>query len=158
VIDCGASEPVESLVAFGADGSRKALKPSALHPALGNLLDILACRGLVSTRLDWLAFALEHAGLSQPDQADLLRDVIRGPFAPLFFRSTWRTENGGASQQVARVIYDEESFDQLPILADALLDAGCDCDEVLDHLRGPGPHVRGCWPLDLVLGDPKAGP
>jgi hypothetical protein len=40
---------------------------------------------------------------------------------------------------------------RLPILADALEDAGCTNADILDHLRGPGPHVRGCWPVDLIL-------
>jgi hypothetical protein len=53
---------------------------------------------------------------------------------------------------LAATIYHERAFDRLPILADALEDAGCDNADILDHLRGPGPHVRGCWALDLVLG------
>ncbi|WP_439623536.1 hypothetical protein [Gemmata sp.] len=55
--------------------------------------------------------------------------------------------------QLARGIYDQRTFDQLPILADALQDAGCDADAILDHFRDPtATHVRGCWALDLVLG------
>jgi hypothetical protein len=53
---------------------------------------------------------------------------------------------------LATGIYDEKAFDRLPILADALTDEGCNSDEFLEHLRGPGPHVRGCWALDLILG------
>jgi hypothetical protein len=53
---------------------------------------------------------------------------------------------------IARTIYDERAFGDLPILADALEDAGCDRDALLDHLRSPGPHARGCWALDLILG------
>ena len=40
----------------------------------------------------------------------------------------------------------------LPILADALMDAGCDSEEIINHCRGDGPHVRGCWVVDLLLG------
>jgi hypothetical protein len=54
--------------------------------------------------------------------------------------------------QLARGIYDERDFDRLPILADALQDAGCDNADVLNHCRQPGPHARGCWVVDLVLG------
>jgi hypothetical protein len=90
-------------------------------------------------------------GLGRIEQAELFRDVIRGPFQPLFFRSEWRRRNGGAVVRIAEEIYENELFDDLPILADALEDGGCDSDELLDHLRGPGPHVRGCWPLDLCL-------
>jgi hypothetical protein len=49
-------------------------------------------------------------------------------------------------------IYDERAFDRLPVLADALEDAGCADADLLGHLRGPGPHVRGCWAVDLILG------
>ncbi len=52
---------------------------------------------------------------------------------------------------VAETIYVESRFTELPILADALEDAGCDNEEILKHLRGPGPHVKGCWPVDLLL-------
>ena len=53
---------------------------------------------------------------------------------------------------IARHIYDDRAFHDLPILADALEDAGCADAAILDHCRGPGPHVRGCWAVDLLLG------
>ena len=53
---------------------------------------------------------------------------------------------------LAEGIYADRAFDRLPILADALQDAGCDDADVLAHCRGPWPHVRGCWVVDLVLG------
>lgn len=53
---------------------------------------------------------------------------------------------------VAQAIYDERAFNRLPILADALEDAGCNDTDIIAHLRGPGPHALGCWPLDLLLG------
>jgi hypothetical protein len=62
---------------------------------------------------------------------------------------TW---NGGTVPNMARIIYLEKAFDRLPVLADALEDAGADLPDLLSHLRSPGPHVRGCWALDLVLG------
>lgn len=49
-------------------------------------------------------------------------------------------------------IHDDRAFDRLPILADAFQDAGCENDDILAHCRGEGPHVRGCWVVDLVLG------
>jgi hypothetical protein len=55
-------------------------------------------------------------------------------------------------ERIADTIYRDRSFTDLPILADALEDAGCDNADILSHLRGPGPHVRGCWALDLILG------
>jgi hypothetical protein len=80
----------------------------------------------------------------------LLRDI----FGPLPFRAVtvdprWLTSTAVA---LARTIYEDRAFDRLPILADALEEAGCDNTDVLSHLRGDGPHVRGCWVLDLVLG------
>ncbi len=69
---------------------------------------------------------------------------------PVAFDPDWRTST---VMQLARGIYDQRTFDQLPILADALQDAGCDADAILDHFRDPtATHVRGCWALDLVLG------
>src|SRR5262245_10858723 len=53
---------------------------------------------------------------------------------------------------LARGIYQDEAYDRFPILADALQDAGCEDADILDHCRGPGPHVRGCWLVDLVVG------
>jgi hypothetical protein len=78
----------------------------------------------------------------------LLREVIGNPFHPVTFEAAWRTSIVLALAQVA---YDRRDFGSLPVLADALEDAGCDCRELLDHLRAAGPHVRGCWALDLVL-------
>jgi hypothetical protein len=86
-------------------------------------------------------------------QATLLRDL----FGPLPFRAAalgpsvlaW---NDGLVVRLAKKIYDERSWEGLPILADALLDAGCDNDELVAHLGGPGPHTRGCYGLDLLLG------
>jgi len=53
---------------------------------------------------------------------------------------------------LASAIYGERAFDRMPILADAFEEAGCDHADVLTHCRGPGPHVRGCWEVDLMLG------
>jgi hypothetical protein len=53
---------------------------------------------------------------------------------------------------LAGCIHDEAAFDRLPLLADALEDAGCTDTAILEHCRGPGPHVRGCWVVDLLLG------
>jgi hypothetical protein len=79
----------------------------------------------------------------------LLREVVGNPFRPITFEATWRRSTVVALAQAA---YDRRDFGSLPVLADALEDAGCDCRELLDHLRAGGLHVRGCWALDLVLG------
>ena len=79
----------------------------------------------------------------------LLRDIFGNPFRPVTFAPEWRTET---AVSLAQTMYDARDFGNLPVLADALQDAGCENADVLDHCRGPGPHVRGCWVVDLVLG------
>ena len=87
--------------------------------------------------------------VTQAEQVALARDIL-GPFRPVAPDPNWLTSTVVA---LARGIYDERAFDRLPILADALQDAGCENEDVLTHCRGPGPHVRGCWVVDLVLGE-----
>jgi hypothetical protein len=78
----------------------------------------------------------------------LVREVFGNPFQPMDF-APWRTDT---AVSLARQMYESREFSAMPILADALQDAGCDNDEVLAHCRGDGPHVRGCWVVDGVLG------
>jgi hypothetical protein len=82
-------------------------------------------------------------------QTDLLRDIIGNPFRPVALDPAWRTT---AVLGLAEAIYADRAFDRLPILADALEEAGCANADLLDHCRGLGPHVRGCWAVDLILG------
>jgi hypothetical protein len=79
----------------------------------------------------------------------LVRCLFDNPFRPVVFDASWRTETAVA---LAAGIYEHRAFDRLPILADALEEAGCDQADVLTHCRGPGPHARGCWVVDGVLG------
>lgn len=85
-------------------------------------------------------------------QAALLRCICGVPQRP---RPTvepgWLAFNGGTVSTLARAIYQSHRFADLPILADALEDAGCDDQDILDHLRSSGTHTRGCWALDLLL-------
>ncbi len=83
-------------------------------------------------------------------QVSILWDIFGNPFRPVAFDPQWLTSDVLA---LARGIYDERAFDRMPILADALQDAGCENGDVLDHCRDPtGAHVRGCWVVDCVLG------
>ena len=83
-------------------------------------------------------------------QAALLRDIFRVRYPrPVTFDLAWKTSD---VIRLAQAIYDERAFDGMPILADALEDAGCDNAEILRHCREPAEHVRGCWVVDLVLG------
>jgi hypothetical protein len=86
---------------------------------------------------------------AQRRQADLLRELFGNPFRPSSMQPAWRTQTVNG---MAQHIYDDGTFGLLPVLADALEEAGCTDQAILSHLRGPGPHVRGCWALDLVLG------
>jgi hypothetical protein len=81
-------------------------------------------------------------------QSTLLRDIFGNPFRPVTFDPRWRSETAVA---LAAGIYEGRAFDRLPILADALEEAGCAHPDVLAHCRGVGPHVRGCWVVDAVL-------
>ncbi|VTU02327.1 Uncharacterized protein OS=Sorangium cellulosum (strain So ce56) GN=sce5710 PE=4 SV=1 [Gemmataceae bacterium] len=81
--------------------------------------------------------------------AELLREIFGNPFWPVAFLPEWRTSTGVA---LAQGMYESRDFSAMPILADALQDAGCGNADILDHCRRPGPHVRGCWVVDLVLG------
>ena len=72
--------------------------------------------------------------------------------ADLFFVPEWLTWEGGIVTGLARAIDEERAWDRMPILADALEDAGCNDPALLEHLRHGGRHARGCWVLDLLLG------
>jgi len=82
-------------------------------------------------------------------QSDLLRCVIGNPFRPVTLYPAWLHPTVPA---LAQAIYDDRAFDRLPMLADALEDAGCTNQEILNHCRQSREHVRGCWAVDLLLG------
>ncbi len=82
-------------------------------------------------------------------QAVLVRDVLGNPFRQPALHPAWRTDT---AVSLARTMYESRDFSAMPILADALQDAGCDSDAILNHCRGGEPHVRGCWVVDWVLG------
>lgn len=83
----------------------------------------------------------------------LLHCIFGNPFrpSPVPAPSVFEWEHGGI-RRIAQASYDERRFEDLPILADALEDAGCDNAEILSHCRGSGPHARSCWVIDLILG------
>src|SRR5262249_38949920 len=86
----------------------------------------------------------------QAVQVALLRDIFGNPFRPVAVDPRWLTSDVVA---LARGIYEGRAFDRLPILADALQDAGCENADILGHCRDPQlAHIRGCWVVDLVLG------
>jgi anti-anti-sigma regulatory factor len=102
------------------------------------------------TRLDQLftiSPRLGHVG-----RAEILHKHFGVTFRPVPFAPVWRT---GTAVLLAQQMYDSRDFTAMPILADALQDAGCDNADALDHCRGSGLHARGCWVVDLVLGKEK---
>jgi hypothetical protein len=112
----------------------------------------------VSHRDIWQGTLEGWASLSSPPakpavqdvvMADLFREIFGNPFRPVVFAPEWHTDTVVA---LARTMYESRDFSAMPILADALQDAGCDNEDILNHCRSPGPHARGCWVVDLVLG------
>ncbi len=90
----------------------------------------------------------------QREAADLLRDVFGNPFRPVAIPPAWLHWNNGTVPRLAQAIYDERRYQNLPILADALQDAGCTDETILAHCHSPTSHVRGCWVIDALLGKP----
>jgi hypothetical protein len=82
---------------------------------------------------------------------DLLRDIFGNPSRRVAVDAAWLSWRDGTIPKLAEAIYEDRAFDRLPILADALEDAGCTDADLLHHCRGPGPHIRGCWVVDLLL-------
>ena len=99
-----------------------------------------------ATHHEWAAdFSIQN-----PAQSAFLRDIFGNPFRPVVFNPAWRTDT---AVSLARQMYEAREFGAMPILADALQDAGCEYTDVLNHCRdSSATHVRGCWVVDLVLG------
>jgi hypothetical protein len=96
--------------------------------------------------------AREVRAIPPADQAKLLREIVGNPFRWRYRRDEWLSYDHGLVHRFVQTVYYERDLDCLPILADALEDAGCDNAGILAHCRGPGRHVRGCWVVDLLLG------
>jgi hypothetical protein len=116
-----------------------------LHPSAAEFSQTATIRAAV---------ALEEGGGTTRDaeqrlQFELLRDIFGNPFRPVTFDPSWRTATAVA---LAQQVYDSRDYALMPILADALEEAGCDHANLLAHCRGSGPHARGCWVIDAVLG------
>jgi hypothetical protein len=105
-----------------------------------------------SSLLALVSVQMEFGGPSTREVCDILRDVFGNPFRPAAGALSWLSWNAATVRILVHDIYEERAFDRLPILADALEDAGCDNAEILAHCRSGGAHVRGCWVVDLLLG------
>jgi hypothetical protein len=102
-------------------------------------------RALVPPRLGRGTEAAAHV-------ASLFRDVLGNPWRPAAVDAAARAWDGGTAVQIAQRVYADQAFQDLPVLADALEEAGCTSDAILGHCRQQRHHVRGCWVLDAVLG------
>jgi hypothetical protein len=100
----------------------------------------------------WGAVQVSNLPKNAGCPAALLRDVLGNPFRPITVDVAWVNFANDTVRHLAKAIYHERAYRDLPILADALEDAGCDNAELLNHCRHPGAHVRGCWALDCLLG------
>jgi hypothetical protein len=104
---------------------------------------------------EWLRMARLNISLclDPAAQAEVIREIFDNPFDPLPpIDPGWYKWNGGMASMLARVIYHQRRFGDMPVLANALEEAGCTVPAYISHLRGPGPHVRGCHVLDALLG------
>jgi hypothetical protein len=117
----------------------------------------LFCAGKGKRELRSVAFyAAMGSGGGEKKQIRLLHDIFGNPFRPVVWNPSWRSSSVLALAQAAHehrhLPAGTLEPDRLAVLADALEDAGCTEPELLDQLRSNGPHVRGCWAVDFVMG------
>jgi hypothetical protein len=134
---------------------------AALHASRGAALVADAAPGFAAREAADAAIAATVCDPDDPEedhvfQAIILRDIFYNPFRPVSITPDWLTPT---ETSLARAAYDERSLPsgeldlaRLAVLSDALEEAGCDDADILNHLRSLGPHVRGCWVVDLLLG------
>jgi hypothetical protein len=106
----------------------------------------LRCIDLPSS--EWSLFEKDD-GISRDAILDIFRDQVPNPFVPLEWNAEWFTST---VRDLASHIYTEREFDLMPVLGDALMDAGCDHGLIQDHCLANKPHARGCWVVDAILG------
>jgi hypothetical protein len=128
-----------------AYAARDLLQPDAFAAAL-------RCRGIAGSREAWGNVPRRLVAEEEAAERALVHDVFGNPFRPAALDPAWLAGAGGSARPIAQVIYDRRRFEDLPVLADALEEAGCANADILHHCRAPGAHARGCWVLDLVLG------
>ncbi|HYT91786.1 MAG TPA: hypothetical protein VEL76_23935 [Gemmataceae bacterium] len=131
----------EFLARPGGGGQAAAIVASSVATAMGHLV---LESGVEAFHAQWQS--------EECAQVLLLRDVFGNPFRPVSLDPDWLSSRGRTAATVAQGIYEQRRFEDLPILADALEEAGCPSAEIVAHCRSAGPHIRGCWALDLLLG------
>lgn len=98
------------------------------------------------------AVKVSNKKAEQAAQAQLFHDIFARTNQPLSLDPDWLQYREGVVHKLAQSIYNDRAFERLPILGDALEEAGCNNPDLLAHCKDPGPHVRGCWLVDLLLG------
>jgi hypothetical protein len=131
----------EARMGVGGVGPAVSLAALAAPPPLGALADA------AEVIREWA----HDPAAARLRQCAILRDLFGNPFRPRRLEAAWLRWNDRAVPRLARALYDDGRFADLPILADALEEAGCDDADLVGHCRGGG-HVRGCWAVDLLLG------
>jgi hypothetical protein len=137
------TNPIPEMFVLSARAAR--MTTYADFDAKGASAVVSAC-SLISRHLD---SGMGSREVVKAESSATLREMFGNPFRPLAFSPEWRTSTVLA---LARQMYESRDFSPMPILADALQDTGCDNDNILNHCRGPGPHSRGCFIIDQILG------
>jgi hypothetical protein len=151
----GAVVQVEERWAEGEAGAQEMeeayarLRIPANSPSAGALKLSILSNDAYTAAAYTVSWAFDDELSADQHSADQLRCILGNPFRPVEFEPGWRTNN---VLEVARTIYEERAFERLPLLANALIEAGCGEAEILAHCRSAQPHARGCWVVDLVLG------
>ena len=142
-----ALRPTHAALALAFQATRPEAPKAAYYASSNAYLDAASLRNPGVASYDRRFHASQSA--EERAQANLLR-CINGPlpFRPVRLDAAWLS----GTVVLARATYEERGWDDMGILADALEEAGCDSDDILSHCRGEGPHARGCWVLDALLG------
>jgi hypothetical protein len=154
----GELEAARSSVGGLAMGRYEANAPGVRERTAARMAEGATAAQAFSAAFGMTALPVPLAGYAEEVPANatlcgLVRCVFGNPFAaPPRIDPAWLAWNDGLVKRLARGIYEERAFNRMPLLADALLDASCDNEELLRHCREPGPHARGCWVLDLLFG------
>jgi hypothetical protein len=142
-----------------AMGSYYPDSPEARRATVGRLAYDVVGQRPVNAAFGQTAMPVPLGGLTLPDGRTgkaLLCDLIREAFGnfinPSKVEKHWLRWNDRTIPRMAQAIYDDKAWDRMGVLADALEDAGCSNAYLIGHLRSPGPHFRGCWVIDLLLG------
>ena len=134
--------------------SEKVLNPREAARMAAFMVAVDAFRTRIGTLPTWPLGHPDFKEAMRVEGATYQAPVLRCIFGPLPFRAVtigppWLTPT---VKQMAEAIYAERAFDRLPVLSDALEEAGCNNQDILNHCRQPGVHARGCWVIDLLLG------